>query len=345
MRTKAAILVEQKRPLEIAEIEVPALVRGQVLVKIHASGICGAQLGEIDGVKGPDKYLPHLLGHEAGGIVEAVGPGVTHAKEGDHVVLHWKPGAGMEAATPEYRWGNRTVHAGRVTTFQERTVVSENRVTVIPKNTDLELAALFGCCVTTGFGVVQKDAKVKAGESVLVIGVGGVGLAEVIAARLEGAGRILAADLYDSKLSLAKEYGATHLINSGQTGLSQQVRKILGDAGADVVLENTGNPKIIEEGFELCGPKGRMILVGVPPIGQKASIYTLPLHFGKVLTGSHGGQTEPQTDIPRYLKWQNEGKIDLSRFISTRVPLDKINDAILEMRQGARLRPIVVMAS
>ena len=270
MKCKAAILVELKKPLEIADVEIPALAAGQVLVRVRSSGICGAQLGEIDGVKGPDPYLPHLLGHEAGGVVEDTGPGVTHTVMGDHVVLHWKPGLGLEATPANYRWNGRTVNAGRVTTFQELTVVSENRLTVIPKNVPLETAALYGCCVTTGFGVVEKDAKVKAGESVLILGAGGVGLAEVIAAKLAGAARIIVADVYDSKLKLAVEFGATDTVDSGKADLSKAVRNILGGQGVDAVLENTGNIKVIEAGYELCGPKGRMILVGVPPAGKKS---------------------------------------------------------------------------
>src|SRR5690348_7075385 len=129
---KAAVLVELNQPLILADLEVPALDVGQVLVDVRCSGICGAQLGEIAGVKGPDKFLPHLLGHEGGGVVLQVGPGVTHVKPGDHVVMHWRKGAGIHARTPQYGWDGRTVNAGWVTTFQERAIVSENRVTPIP---------------------------------------------------------------------------------------------------------------------------------------------------------------------------------------------------------------------
>src|SRR2546425_5517426 len=126
---KAAVLVELNAPLVLADLEMPALDVGQVLVKIQCSGICGAQLGEISGVKGPDKFLPHLLGHEGGGVVLETGPGVTHVNPGDHVVMHWRKGAGIQSRTPQYRWNGRTVNAGWVTTFNERAVVSENRLT------------------------------------------------------------------------------------------------------------------------------------------------------------------------------------------------------------------------
>ena len=172
---KAAVLTELKAPLVIAEVKMPeTLVTGQVLVKIHFSGICGSQLGEIDGAKGEDKFLPHLLGHEASGTVLDIGPGVKHVKNGDKVVLHWRKGPGIESETPHFAWGGRKVNAGWITTFNEYAIVSENRVTAIPADSDMEVAALFGCAVTTAMGVINNDAQVKIGQSVVVFGVGGV---------------------------------------------------------------------------------------------------------------------------------------------------------------------------
>ncbi len=142
----------------MAQVELPiALEAGQVLVKVLYSGICGAQLGEIDGAMGEDKSLPHLLGHEGVARVLAVGPGVRHVKDGDTVVMHWRKGRGIEAATPKYTWEGRTVNAGSLTTFNERAVISENRLTPISADSDLEVAALYGCAVTTGFGVVLRS--------------------------------------------------------------------------------------------------------------------------------------------------------------------------------------------
>ena len=213
--SQAAILVELKTPLIIDEIELPAsLDVGQVLVKIHYSGICGSQLGEIDGAKGEDKYLPHLLGHEGSGTVLAVGPGVRHIKPQAKVVLHSRKGLGIESATPIYKWKGKQVNAGWITTFNEYAVVSENRVTPIPADSDLEVAALFGCAVTTGFGVVENNARIRIGESVVVFGAGGVGLNIVQAASLVSGYPIIAVDFYDNRLALAKSLGATHTINS-----------------------------------------------------------------------------------------------------------------------------------
>jgi len=148
----------------VAEVELPkALSFGQVLVKVHYSGICGAQINEIEGAKGPDKFLPHLLGHEGSGTVLDVGVGVKTVRKDDRVVMHWRQSDGLQSETPAYQWEGRKVNAGWVTTFNEYAVVSENRLTAIPKDFDLKLAPLFGCAVTTAMGVVNNDAHVKIG--------------------------------------------------------------------------------------------------------------------------------------------------------------------------------------
>lgn len=332
---KAAILVEQKKPLVIDEVELPAdLSCGQVLVKVAYSGICGSQLGEIDGAKGPDAYLPHLLGHEASGHVIATAPGVKKVKTGDHVVLHWMKGSGIEADPPAYSWQGRRVNAGWITTFNEYAIVAENRLTPIPEEVDGRIAALFGCAVTTGLGVVINNAQVKPGESVVVLGAGGVGLNVIQGAALVSAWPIIGIDLHDNRLALAREMGATHVLNAGACNLREEIRKIAGAAGVDVVVDNTGIPAMIELAYELTGPKGRVVLVGVPKKGNTVSIYSLPLHFGKVLTGSHGGETNPTEDIPRYLRMLDAGKLSLERLITNDFPLERINDAIAMMRSG-----------
>ncbi|MFC1559506.1 zinc-binding dehydrogenase [Candidatus Margulisiibacteriota bacterium] len=341
---KAAILVEQKKPLVVAEIELPSkLEKGQVLVKVVCSGVCGSQIGEIDGVKGPDKYLPHLLGHEGGGIVEEIGPGVKKVKKGDHVVMHWRKGAGIESAAPKYKWGERTVNAGWVTTFNEKAIVSENRLTAIPKNVDFEIAALMGCAVTTGYGVIDNNAKLKKGESVAIIGAGGVGLNMIQKASIVGADKIIAVDIFDHKLKLAREFGATHTINSSKVDVKVEIGKIIGEKGVDVAIDNTGNVKVIELAYEITSAKGRTILVGVPKKGDKVSIYTLPLHFGKILTGSHGGESDPSVDIPKYIKLHKKNKVDLKHMVTKTFGLDEINEAIEAMRKGEMIKCIIKM--
>jgi S-(hydroxymethyl)glutathione dehydrogenase/alcohol dehydrogenase len=334
MKSRAAILVEQKKPLVIEEVEVPAPKLGQVLVKVLASGICGSQIGEIDGVKGPDKFLPHLLGHEGCGEVVEVGEGVRRVKPGDRVVLHWRKGAGLESVAPVYDSPIGRVNAGWVTTFNEYALVSENRVTAIPADFDPEIAALFGCAVTTGFGVVTNNARLAIGESIAIFGAGGIGLNIVQGAALAGGYPVIALDRFDNRLELARSLGATHTINVTKADAAEEIKKIVGHDGVDVAVDNTGNVEVIALASRITNARGRTVLVGVPPKDSTASISTLPLHFEKRLTGSHGGECRPEIDIPRYVRLVREGRLQLASLIGKRYPLADINDAIDDMKSG-----------
>jgi len=340
---KAAILETLRAPLVLEEIDVPALECGQVLVQIHRSGICGAQIGEIDGKKGQDKFLPHLLGHEGGGVVLDIGPGVTQIKKDDHVVLHWRKGAGIHARGAKYAWGERIVNSGWVTTFSELAVVSENRLTPIPKDVPFEVAALMGCAVTTALGLINNLAQLKIGQSLAVFGCGGVGLNVVQGAAMVTADPIIAIDIYDHKLELARKFGATHLINSTKSDVREEVRKIVGASGVDVFVENTGLVRLIEQAYELTSNSGRTILVGVPKHDEDITIHSLPLHFGKILIGCEGGSTDPTVDIPRYIKLYQRGKLQLDHLITHRMPFSEINLAIDKVRAGEVGRCVVSM--
>jgi S-(hydroxymethyl)glutathione dehydrogenase / alcohol dehydrogenase len=335
-RTIAAILVAQKKPLEIVELELPkSLEIGQILVELAYSGICGSQLGEIDGAKGKDPWLPHLLGHEGSGKVLAIGPGVKHVKIGDAVVLHWKASKGIESVAPKYRWGNSIVNAGWVTTFNQYAVVSENRLTKINTDVDLKTAALYGCAVTTGFGVVDNRAKIKLGENIVVFGSGGIGLNIIQAAKLAGANQIIAIDIYDHRLALSKYCGATGLVNSKNQNPWEAIQTFIENQSLDVFIDNTGIPEIISKGYEIVNSKGRVILVGVPKKNHSTSIFTLPLHFGKSITGTHGGEVTPHDDIPRYMNLLASRKINLSKIISETKELNRVNEMIANIRNGA----------
>jgi len=344
-RMKAAILTETNKPLVVDEVQLPdTLTCGQVLVKIIYSGICGAQINEISAAKGQDKFLPHLLGHEGSGVVLETGPGVTTVKTGDNVVLHWRKSNGIESGTPKYHWNGKPLNAGWVTTFNEYAVVSENRLTPIPKDFDMKLAPLFGCAVTTALGVINNDAQVKMGQSVVVYGVGGVGLNIVQAAKMVSAHPIISIDLHDNKLDMARKMGADYCFNSAKTpDLIDQIKKIVGASGPDVVIDTTGNSRIIEQAYDLTHPDGRTILVGVPRKGDNVSIYTLPIHFNKVLKGSHGGSCVPQVDIPRYVRLANAGILKLDGLITHEFKLDDINEAIQLMKSGTSGRILITM--
>lgn len=342
----AAILVQQKSPLLLEEISIPEPITGQVLVKLLCSGICGSQIGEISGVKGPDQFIPHLLGHEGTGIIVSCGRGVTTVKAGDKVVLHWRKGSGLQATTPTYDSRIGTVNAGWVTTFNEYAIVSENRVTRVADDFDSEIATLFGCAITTGFGVINNNAQLKIGQSIAVFGVGGIGLTIVQGATMVSGNPIIAVDLFDNRLALAQSLGATHVINSSKTDAEAEVRRIIGVGGVDVAVDNTGKIEVIEMAYRLTGPRGRTVLVGVPPKDSTAAIYTLPLHFGKVLTGSHGGESQPDVEIPNFVRLHRDGKLDLKHCIGKRYGLTQINQAIDEMQTGVVSgRPIIRIGS
>ncbi len=342
MKTPAAILVEQRKPLVIDEVELPALGYGQVLVEVKVSRICGSQVGEIDGVKGPDRFLPHLLGHEGGGVVLETGPEVSKVKAGDHVVLHWREGAGIQARPPKYGWRGASINAGYVTTFNRYAVVSENRLTSIGADVPFETAALLADTLTTGFGIINNDARVRIGEAVVVIGVGGIGLGVVLGARLAGACPVIAVDIHPHKLAKAKEIGATHTVHSGEADFPEAVKAILGGALPEVVVDGTGNPTVIEKAIALTAPNGgRCVGFGVMVHDRKISLNTLPLHLGKTLTGSHGGDSQPHLDIPRYLRMMRHGLFDPSGFVSHRVGLDGVNGAIDKMRAGEVIHAMI----
>lgn len=332
---KAAILTQQHQPLVVDQIHLPSeLDVGQVLVEVLYSGICGSQIGEINGVKGPDKYLPHLLGHEGCGRVLAVGPGVSQLEPGDTVVMHWRKGNGINAKPAHYTWNNKPLNAGQITTFNDYAVVSENRLTRIPDNFDHKLAPLLGCAVTTGFGVVQNDACLGIGESVVVFGAGGVGLNIIQAAAMVSAYPIIAIDRYDSKLKLAATLGATHTINARNMDVRQTLNHITRGTLLDVAIDNTGNTSVIESCYQLTHAQGRVILVGVPCHHENINIHSLPLHFGKTLTGSHGGQSRPAIDIPRLVTLHQAGRLELSALITHEYSLNNINQAIHDIREG-----------
>ncbi|MBN9414790.1 MAG: zinc-binding dehydrogenase [Candidatus Eremiobacteraeota bacterium] len=333
MKTRAAVLVQQRQPLELHDLEIPRLQHGQILTQILCSGICGSQLGEIDGVKGPDAYLPHLLGHEACAEVLEVGEGVKRVRVGQRVVLHWRRAPGHEAVPATYhnpRLGK--VNSGWVTTFSQYSVVSENRATPVDQETDPAAAALLGCAVTTGAGVVCRNARLELGESILILGAGGVGLSVVQAARLTGGFPISVCDRFQNRLELAKQLGADRVVSSQ----SEELEALLAvNGGYDVVVESTGYVPFIEMAYRLAASQGRVVLVGVPPAGQAAQLPTLPLHFGKTLVGSHGGDAQPDRDIPRLLGLVAAQRLDLQSLVSGRYPLEDINQAISDMRSGS----------
>ncbi len=334
-KTLAAILVQQKKKLVVDEIELPkSLDVGQVLVEFFFSGICGSQIGEIDGVKGPDQWLPHLLGHEASGRVLAIGPGVTTIEPNQFVIAHWRHGSGINAKTPKYRWKNEVVNAGQITTFNRFAVISENRLTQIANNVDLKTAALYGCAVTTGLGAVENKAKIKFGESVVIFGAGGIGLNLIQGCFFAGASEIIAVDRFSNRLDLARDLGATHTIDVSKEDSFVQISNILRNRKADVYIDNTGNPDIISKCYVNVSDQGRVILIGVPKKGHDTNIHTLGLHFGKEITGTVGGEVYPPSDISRYMRLFEMRGVELGALVTEVGSLQTVNELIDGMRNG-----------
>ena len=338
---KAAILTEQNAPLVVADVEMPDLDVGQVLVQVAYSGICGKQLEEISGRRGPDHYLPHLLGHEGSGVVKDVGPGVRKVKAGDRVVLHWVKGSGIDSAPPRYNWDGTTVSAGWVTTFSQYTIASENRVTQIDADVDLEVAALLGCAVTTGLGIVFNNAALVPGQSIAVFGVGGIGLNVLQGAALVNAHPIVAIDLHDNKLERALAFGATHVVNASKQDSGAFLQELIGPTGFDATVDLTGSSAVREVAYNATSNTGKTVLAGVPDHQEKITIDSFPLHFGRRIFGSHGGETRPDVDIPRYLQLYKLGKLKLKEQITHRFPLGDINEAVDVVKSGEAGRCIV----
>ena len=330
---RAAVLVEQgeESPLEIMEFPgFPILQVGQVLVQVKYAGICGAQLREMSGVKGPDPYLPHMLGHEGSGIVKAVGAGVKKVKQGDTVVLHWRKGSGIGASPAVWTsQKGRKVGSGPVTCFSEYTIVSENRITPFhlpDQNQDdfFQIAALMGCAVTTGFGIINNEAQLKIGQSLLLIGLGGVGFSVLKAAKMVSAGRIEVCEIDKTKYSVGEMISP---LTSFSASISNRV--------FDVVVDTTGNPEMIQKGLEATAPGGKLILCGQPPHYASVNFPNMSQHYqGKTIMDSQGGRTNPDADIFRYLKLAEMGKVDFTCLIGTIGTLEQINQIIADMRRG-----------
>lgn len=344
-RFSMAVLEELGSNLSIWEVDRPVRLEvGQVLVKLIKSGLCASQLHEIDGRKGPDRFLPHTLGHEGVAEVTQVGPGVAKVLLGDRVILHWRASSGIQASPAVYQSDSEPVRAGLVTTFSEFSVVSENRLTKLPEGVSTDFAPLFGCSLTTGFGAVVREARVIPGESAVILGFGGVGIAILKALKLVSAGPVVVFDIDEEKIALALRMGAdfAQRVEADQEGLGDEAIARLGRS-PDVVFEVTGQRHLIEQGFSMTNDSGRTVLVGVPEASDPACFPTLPLHLGKKLIGSHGGSSQPDHDIPRLASLVRSGRLDLDDIPLSFFKLSQINTAIASMRAGSVGRALISM--
>jgi S-(hydroxymethyl)glutathione dehydrogenase / alcohol dehydrogenase len=331
---KAAVLEQIDAPLAVRDVELTELKVGQVLVKVLVSGLCGAQLHEIRGHKGNAKFLPHLMGHEGCGIVEEIGLGVTTVKVGDKVVMHWRPGTGIEAPFPSYILDGKSMSSGKCTTLSEYSIVSENRLTTVPQDTPEDLCAILGCALTTAMGIIDNEVDLKFGESVAVIGCGGVGLNLIQAASLKSACPIYAVEKNINKKNLCFIAGATTFIDD----INSIEEKV------DVIIDTTGIPNVISTCVSKLSGKGRMILVGQPAPGRGVEVMNAVNLFsgmGQTIKATQGGRTNPTEDIPRYVRMYQEGILTIEQFVTHRFKLGQVNEAFDLLRSGNAGRIII----
>jgi len=343
MTMRAAVLTALNAPLEIADVTPEKLSYGHVLVRVLVSGICGAQLAEVRGEKGNAAYLPHLLGHEGCGIVEEVGPAVSRVKVGDRVVIHWRKAAGIESPLPLYRFRGRTITSGRNITFAEKSICSENRLTPIPADTPPELAALLGCGLSTALATVEREAAMKPGETLMIVGLGGLGVNLLRAANLAHAARIVCVDVHESKRAVASAHGATYC-NAKQESIRATLEAAGCACGCDVVIDTAGTTESIKRALPFVAPSGRFVMIGQPPPGASVEITDASHLFsgeGKRIMATQGGGFRPDLDIPRYLRLHQMGALKIDGIITHRVKLENINDGLDLVRAGEASRVLV----
>jgi S-(hydroxymethyl)glutathione dehydrogenase / alcohol dehydrogenase len=342
MKTEAALLVQTGKPLELAEIEIPALKPGQVLIEMAYSGACGTQVMEWRGDKGEDKWLPHCLGHEGTGTVLETGSAVTKVKAGDKVVLSWIKGSGIEAGGAVYDWDGRKVNAGGVTTFQRHAVVSENRLTLLPPDLPMDVAVLLGCAAPTGMGAVYNVLKVQPGDAVAVFGTGGIGLNALMAASLAGAMPLIGIDPNPTRRALAKIYGATHVLDSASDVIAE-IKKII-PQGVDLAAESSGIPAVMEQAVNSTRQQGgRAVVIGNARHGTVLSLNPSVFNQGKSLLGTWGGDSVPDRDYGRYARLLNSNRFPVRDLLSKPYKLAEADQALADLAAGKVGRPLIDM--
>ena len=343
-QTEAAVLFELAQPLRLINLSIPDLKPGQVLVDIAYSGVCRSQLLEVRGKRGEDRFLPHTLGHEGSGTVLEVGAGVNKVKQGDRVVLSWIKGSGADVPSTVYQSSEGQINSGAISTFMRQTVTCENRVTPIPDAMPLREAALLGCAIPTGAGIILNTARVRPGSSVAVFGVGGIGLSAVLAADLMNATTIIAVDVFEHKLEQARQIGATHLINARQRDPLATILEITGGRGVDYAIEAAGHRETMETAFQSVRDNGGLcVLAGNLQHGERISLDPFDLIKGKRIIGTWGGETQPDRDIPLYVNLYLSGRLKLDGLITHIYSLENINQALDDLEEGKVGRALIEM--
>jgi len=368
MKTRAAVAWEAGKPLEITEIDLEGPKAGEVLVRIVATGVCHTDAYTLSGVD-PEGLFPAILGHEGGGIVEEVGPGVTSLAPGDHVIPLYIPecktcnfctsgktnlcqsvratqGKGlMPDATSRFSHNGKSIfHYMGTSTFSEYTVVPEISLAKINKNAPLDKVCLLGCGITTGIGAVLNTAKVEAGSTVAVFGMGGIGLSVVQGAVMAKAKRIIAIDINPDKFEFAKQLGATDCVNPKDYDVPiQQVIVDMTNGGVDYSFECVGSVELMRAALECCHKGwGESVIIGVAGAGEEIATRPFQLVTGRVWRGTAFGGVKGRSELPGYVDQYLKGDLEVDMFVTHTMGLDKINDAFDLMHHGKSIRSVIL---
>lgn len=355
---RGVIARAKNAPVETVDIVIPDPGPHDVVVRVQACGVCHTDLHYREG--GINDEFPFLLGHEAAGVVESVGAAVTHVAEGDFVVLNWRAVCGECRACRRGRpWycfdthnasvpmtltdGTPLTPALGVGAFADKTLVHEKQCTKVDSETDPAVAGLLGCGVMAGIGAAMNTGNVSRGDSVAVIGCGGVGDAAIAGARLAGAGTIIAIDRDQQKLDWAKDFGATHTIDATSEDVVERIKELTGDFGADVVIDAVGRPETWQQAFYGRDLAGTVVLVGVPTPDMKLEMPLIDLFsHGGALKSSWYGDCLPERDFPMLIDLFRQGRLPLDRFVTERIGIDGVEQAFAAMAEGKVLRSVVV---
>ena len=358
---KAAVCREFAKPLTIENVDLRAPGYGEVGVRLRACAVCHSDIFYAEGEWGG--VLPAVYGHEAAGVVESIGAGVTHVSPGDHVVVTLVRACGrcgcceqgyygsceatfaLDASTPltSADDGSPIVHGLRTAGFAEAVVVEGSQVVAIDRSVPFESASLLACGVITGFGAVTNTAQVRPGATVAVIGTGGVGLNTVQGAAVSGARVVAAVDLADDKLEAALRFGATHGINPASENLPEASLALTGGRGFDYVFVTVGAKAAIDGAYDLIARGGAVVIVGMPPVGVMTQFEPLTLaNHSKRILGSKMGSSNIHRDIPNLVQMYQRGVLKLDELVTARYPLEGINDAIADVNNGGALRNVIV---
>ncbi len=367
IKSRAAVAFAPNQPLQVVEVDVAAPKAGEVLVRVVASGVCHTDAYTLSG-QDSEGVFPCILGHEGGGIVEAVGEGVTSLRVGDHVIPLYTAECGeckfctsgktnlcqavratqgkglMPDGTTRFSYqGQPIYHYMGCSTFSEYTVLPEISLAKVPEDAPLDQVCLLGCGVTTGIGAVLNTAQVTPGASVAIFGLGGIGLAAIIGARMAKAGRIIAIDINPAKFEVARSLGATDFINPKDFDRPiQEVIVEMTDGGVDFSFECIGNVQLMRAALECCHKGwGESVIIGVAPAGAEISTRPFQLVTGRVWRGSAFGGVKGRTELPSYVEKAKTGEIPLETFISHRMELESINEAFELMHHGQSIRTVI----